>query len=175
MPRTVLITGCSSGLGRSAALFFASKGWNVVATMRRLELISDFSALLNVLVTRLDVVDQASIRSAIDFGIARFGAIDVLINHAGDGLFGVMDTIRGILPHFRSRKAGLIVNISSEAQGFSEALSYELASQGVRVKIVDERTGTEEQVSQRIYTAVTDGSDRLRYLAAWTRSHCGAT
>lgn len=245
MPQTVLITGCSSGLGRSTALFFASKGWNLVATMRRPEASSDFISLPNVLVTRLDVEEPASIHSAIGAGIKRFGGIDVLVNNAGYGLFGVfetippekireqfavnvfgvMDTTRAMLPHFRSRKSGIIVNISSGAgiyalpalsiycaskfalEGFSEALSYELASQGVRIKIVEpggvvstsfgkrsaqesagnrslpdynaftaqtmalfarmasERRGTEQQVSECIYAAATDGTDQLRYVA----------
>jgi NAD(P)-dependent dehydrogenase (short-subunit alcohol dehydrogenase family) len=139
MKKTVLITGTSSGFGKVAAKLFAKNGWNVVATMRRLEAENDLVGLGDVLVTRLDVQDLASIGEAIQAGIARFGRIDALINNAGFGLFGVfeatprekireqfevnvfgvMDVTRAILPHFRKNKGGLIINISSGAGVFT--------------------------------------------------------
>jgi NAD(P)-dependent dehydrogenase (short-subunit alcohol dehydrogenase family) len=175
MKQTVLITGTSSGLGKSAAKFFVSKGWNVIATMRDPSKETELTQLDDVLVTRLDVQDRASIDQAIYAGIARFGRIDTLVNNAGFGLFGVfettplekikeqfdvnvfgvMDVTRAVLPHFRGNKAGTIINISSGAgvfalpaislycaskfalEGFSEALSYELASQNIVVKVVE--------------------------------------
>src|SRR6266481_2467173 len=175
MKKTVLITGTSSGLGKTTAKHFAGRGWNVVATMRTPEREKDLVSLNDVLVTRLDVEDRESIQLAIEAGIARFGKIDALINNAGFGLFGVfetisrekvqqqfdinvfgvMDVMRAILPHFRKNKGGLIINVSSGAgvftlpmlslycaskfalEGFSEALSYELASQNISVKIVE--------------------------------------
>ena len=135
MKKTVLITGASSGLGKTAAKYFAGNGWNVVATMRSPDREKDLASLNDVLVTRLDVQDRDSISAAIEAGIARFGKIDVLINNAGFGLFGVFETIsrekvqeqfdvnvfgvmevtRAILPHFRKTKGGLILNISSGA------------------------------------------------------------
>jgi NAD(P)-dependent dehydrogenase (short-subunit alcohol dehydrogenase family) len=246
MTRTVLITGCSTGFGQATARLFAARGWNVVATMRKPEPGAALAVLDNVLVTRLDVQDQTSIDAAIAAGIARFGRIDALVNNAGFGLFGVfetaprekvqeqfdvnvfgtMDVTRAILPHFRSNKAGVIVNLSSGAgvfalpmislycaskfalEGFSEALSYELAALGITVKLVEpggvtstsfgERSGAEfgqaqsmpdyepflkaantlfaglraaradatsEDVAEVIFTAATDGSDQLRYVA----------
>ncbi|MCU1758571.1 SDR family oxidoreductase [Pseudomonas sp. 14P_8.1_Bac3] len=175
MTQTVLITGASTGFGRSAAQMFAAQGWNVIATMRTLSAGADLAALENLLVVRLDVQDPVSIDSAIAAGIERFGQIDVLVNNAGFGLFGVfegtspekireqfdvnvfgvMDVTRAILPHFRARQAGVIVNVSSGAgvfglpmisaysaskfalEGFSESLSYELAALGIVVKIVE--------------------------------------
>jgi NAD(P)-dependent dehydrogenase (short-subunit alcohol dehydrogenase family) len=175
MTKTILITGTSSGLGKATARLFAREGWNVVATMRRPEEERELVQLPNVLVTRLDVQDGMSITTAIEAAIARFGRIDALLNNAGFGLFGlfeatppekvveqfnvnvfgVMDVIRAILPHFRQNKGGLILNISSGAgvftlpmlslycaskfalEGFSEALSYELASQNIVVKIIE--------------------------------------
>jgi NAD(P)-dependent dehydrogenase (short-subunit alcohol dehydrogenase family) len=133
MTRTVLITGCSTGFGEAAASLFAARGWNVVATMRRPKAGSSLAALDRVLVTGLDVQDPASIERAIAAGIARFGRIDVLVNNAGFGMFGVfeatsrqraleqfdvnvfgvMDVTRAVLPHFRANRAGVIVNISS--------------------------------------------------------------
>ena len=175
MTKTILITGASSGLGKTTARFFAQEGWNVVATMRRPEEEREPVQLPNVLVTRLDVQDRMSIAEAIEAAIARFGQIDALVNNAGFGLFGlfeatppkkiaeqfninvfgVMDVTRAILPHFRQNKGGLILNISSGGgvftlpmlslycaskfalEGFSEALSYELASQNIVVKLIE--------------------------------------
>jgi len=58
MKKTVLITDCSSGLGKTSAKLFASKGWNVIATMRRPEAEAELTKLADVLVTRLDVQDD---------------------------------------------------------------------------------------------------------------------
>jgi NAD(P)-dependent dehydrogenase (short-subunit alcohol dehydrogenase family) len=246
MTRTVLITGCSTGFGEATSRLFSSRGWNVVATMRRPEAGAGLAALDNVLVARLDVQDPASIDAAVAGAIARFGRIDVLVNNAGFGLFGVfeaaphdkireqfdvnvfgvMDVTRALLPHFRANRSGTIVNISSGAgvftlpmislycaskfalEGFSEALSYELAPLGIAVKIVEPggvtKTGfgersaaeagtsadlpdyrpflegamqvfaglrasradaTSEEVAEVIFTAATDGTDQLRYVA----------
>lgn len=175
MNKTVLITGCSSGFGKASAHYFAARGWNVVATMRDPAAGTALAALDNVLVVRLDVQDEASIVSAIDAGIARFGRIDTLVNNAGFGLFGVfeatsrekvreqfdvnvfgvMDVTRALLPHFRANRAGVILNVTSGGgvfalpmislycaskfalEGFSEALSYELAAVGVTVKLIE--------------------------------------
>jgi NAD(P)-dependent dehydrogenase (short-subunit alcohol dehydrogenase family) len=175
MKKTVLITGCSSGLGRASTKLFAAQGWNVIATMRRPEAEAELTELADVLVTRLDVRERDSIGAAIAAGTTRFGTIDALINNAGFGLFGlfeaspraqieeqfavnvfgVMDVTRAILLHFRANKHGLILNISSGAgvftlpmlslycaskfalEGFSEALSYELASQQITVKLIE--------------------------------------
>ncbi len=129
---TILITGASSGIGRATALRFQSEGWNVIATMRDPSA-SDLGDLDNVLVTRLDVTDSASIEAAVNAGIDRFGAIDVLLNNAGYGAYGpleafstdrirrqfdtnvigLLEVTKAVLPHMRTRRAGAIVNISS--------------------------------------------------------------
>ncbi|APR83644.1 short-chain dehydrogenase [Minicystis rosea] len=139
MNQTVLVTGASSGFGADTVRCFAKQGWNVVATMRNVDAGAAFVALPNVLVTRLDVQDRASIESAVAAGIARFGPIDVLVNNAGFGLFGVfeetpreriqeqfdvnvfgvMDVTRAVLPHMRERRRGVIVNVSSGAGVFT--------------------------------------------------------
>lgn len=133
MSKTILITGASSGIGKATAALFQEKGWNVVATMRTPEKDQDLAKRDNVLVTRLDVTDTASIAAAVDAGIGRFGRIDVLVNNAGYGAYGPleafsMDKIRrqfdtnvigllevtkALLPHFRANGDGMIVNISS--------------------------------------------------------------
>ncbi|ODR90029.1 SDR family oxidoreductase [Sinorhizobium alkalisoli] len=174
MSQTVLITGTSSGFGEAAARRFASEGWNVVATMRNPEA-GQALGRENVLVTRLDVEDRASIDTAIAAGIAQFGNIDVVLNNAGYGLFGIfegvsreavqkqfdvnvfgaMDVVRAALPHLRANRSGTIINVSSGAgvigfpmasvysaskfalEGWSEALSYELGSLGIKVKIIE--------------------------------------
>lgn len=72
MSKTILITGTSSGIGKAAANFFLAKGWNVIATMRQPENEQELSNQENILVTKLDVQQPASIASAIEKGIERF-------------------------------------------------------------------------------------------------------
>lgn len=91
MGKTILITGASSGIGKATAKYFQERGWNVIATMRSPEKEHELTQLANVLVTRLDVLDPASITSAVEAGIAKFGKIDVLLNNAGYGAFGVIE------------------------------------------------------------------------------------
>ena len=133
MSKTILITGSSSGIGKSTAKHFQAKGWNVIATMRTPEKEEELKALENVLVTRLDVQDLESIDSALNEGIERFGSIDVVLNNAGYGLMGtfesapreniarqfevnvmgLFDVTQKVLPHFRANKSGMFINISS--------------------------------------------------------------
>jgi NADP-dependent 3-hydroxy acid dehydrogenase YdfG len=135
MSNTILITGSSSGIGKETAKLFHSQGWNVVATMRAPDKEQELTELDNVFVTRLDVTDDDSIKSAIDEGIKTFGKIGVLLNNAGyaaygpleafdksriqrqydTNVIGLMETTKSILPHFRANKSGIIVNISSIA------------------------------------------------------------
>lgn len=171
--KNVLITGCSSGYGRAAALQFLERGWNVVATMRtpgkgglpRSERLKELP---------LDVTDRGSVDAAIRGGIAAFDGLDVVVNNAGIGqfgafevtpdktlrevfetnTFGVMAVTQVVIPHFRERRAGTLINVTSSVgivpmplvaayvaskfaiEGFTESLSYELSSFGVRTKIV---------------------------------------
>lgn len=130
---TVLITGASSGIGKATAKYFQAQGWNVIATMRSPDKETDLKALDNVLVTALDVTDEASITAAVAEGLDRFGAIDALINNAGYGAYGPLEafsmdrirrqfdtnvigllaTTKKVLPHMRAARSGTIVNISS--------------------------------------------------------------
>ena len=133
MSKTILITGASRGIGKTTAKFFQQKGWNVIATMRSPQKEEELTKLDNVLVTRLDVQDPDSIKSAVAEGIERFGKIDALMNNAGYGSYGpleatpmekvkrqfdvnvigLLETTKAVLPHFRANKEGVIINISS--------------------------------------------------------------
>jgi NAD(P)-dependent dehydrogenase (short-subunit alcohol dehydrogenase family) len=174
--KTILVTGSSTGIGRSIAEYFQYKGWNVAATMRKPEAVDkEFSELPNIRCLPLDVLDEDSIRQAIAETIATFGSIDVIVNNAGYGLvgpfetttreqiekqfdtnlFGVMNVTRAILPYFRERRAGVIINIASAGgrmtwplhtlyhgtkwalEGFTEGLQYELRPFNIRVRIVE--------------------------------------
>jgi len=131
--KTILITGASTGIGRTTALHFQRQGWNVIATMRSPENETDLAETPNVLVTKLDVTDEASIDAAVAEGIAHFGQIDVLLNNAGYGAYGPLEAFsmekikrqfdtnvigllavtKAVLPHMRKQKSGFVVNISS--------------------------------------------------------------
>ena len=133
MSKTILITGSSTGIGRSSVKKFQSEGWNVIATMRTPEKEEELDKLDNVFVTKLDVQDTDTIKSAFDAGVEKFGKIDVVLNNAGYGLmgtfesaddasirrqfdvnvFGLFDVTKAALPHFRSNQSGLFINISS--------------------------------------------------------------
>jgi NAD(P)-dependent dehydrogenase (short-subunit alcohol dehydrogenase family) len=133
MNKTIFITGASSGLGKETAKLFQAKGWNVIATMRTPENETELIALDNVLVTKLDVLDVDAIENAVKEGINKFGKIDVLVNNAGYGAYGplesfprekiirqfntnvigLLDVTKALLPHFRQNKDGIIINVSS--------------------------------------------------------------
>jgi NADP-dependent 3-hydroxy acid dehydrogenase YdfG len=83
MKGTVLVTGASSGFGRETSKLFQKNGWNVIATMRFPEKEKELANSENVLVTRLDVQDTASIKAAIKAGLDKFNRIDAVVNNAG--------------------------------------------------------------------------------------------
>ena len=137
--RTVLVTGASSGIGKACARRFAAEGWNVVATMREPARGEELEGAGSVLVARLDVRDRASIVAAVAEAVASFGTIDVLVNNAGYGQYGVfeaiprekvveqfevnvfgqMDVTRAVLPVMRRARRGVVVNMSSGAGIFT--------------------------------------------------------
>jgi NAD(P)-dependent dehydrogenase (short-subunit alcohol dehydrogenase family) len=167
--KTVLITGCSSGFGLEIARHFLERDWQVVATMRtpRPGLLPPAERLR---LMALDVRDPHSIRQAVEAA----GSIDVLVNNAGMGAmgpaegmpmsavrdlfdantFGTMALTQAILPQFRQRRAGVIVNVGSAVtykpvplvaayraskaavNAYTESLAAEVAPFGVRVHLV---------------------------------------
>ncbi|MYN21149.1 SDR family NAD(P)-dependent oxidoreductase [Rugamonas sp. FT107W] len=167
--KTILITGCSSGFGLETAQYFLEREWNVVATMRTpREDVLPPSSRLRVLA--LDVTDADSIRRAVEAA----GPVDVLVNNAGIGVLGAlegtsMDTARevfttntlgtiamtqAVLPQFRQRRTGVIVNVTSSVtltplpllsvytaskaavNAFTESLALELQQFNVRAHLV---------------------------------------
>ena len=130
--RAVLITGCSTGIGRATAKHLATRGWPVYATARRPEVIRDLTSS-GCKVLPLDVCDDASMRAAVEAVTAAEGAVGVLVNNAGYGqegafeevpmaevrrqfetnVFGLTRLTQLVLPGMRRQKWGRIVNLSS--------------------------------------------------------------
>jgi NAD(P)-dependent dehydrogenase (short-subunit alcohol dehydrogenase family) len=167
--KTVLITGCSSGFGLEIARHFLARDWQVVATMRtpRADVLPP-SERLRVLA--LDVTDPESIRQAVEAA----GPVDVLVNNAGFGVaspaeltpmatlrevfetntFGTIALTQAVLPQFRQRQAGVVVNVTSSVtlkalpliaayraskaavNAFTESMALELEPFGVRARLV---------------------------------------
>jgi len=167
--KTVLITGCSSGFGLDTARYFLEHGWKVIATMRKPE-----EGLLprseHLRVLALDVTDAASIRNLIEAA----GPIDVLVNNAGVGLLNALEGVsmdaaravfetntlgtiamtQAVLPQFRQRRTGVVINVTSSVtlkslpllsvytaskaavNAFTESLALELEPFNVRACLV---------------------------------------
>jgi len=131
---TILITGSSAGIGKATAKLFASKGWQVAATMRKPEEETDLTKFETIKLYQLDVTqDEQTVSHVISQVLNDFKTIDVLVNNAGIGvfgafesanfelikkqfntnLFGLMRVTKATLPHFRKRGKGVLVNVSS--------------------------------------------------------------
>ena len=137
--KTIIITGASRGIGRATALLLAENGANVVAMARNNDELSALTteaaeAQLSIKTIRGDVSVEADTQRVIDFALAQFGRIDVLINNAGYGIFKNVEDItvaewddlmatnaRGMflmtkaaLPHLKAQMGGHIINIASD-------------------------------------------------------------
>jgi NAD(P)-dependent dehydrogenase (short-subunit alcohol dehydrogenase family) len=130
--KAVLITGCSTGIGRATAEHLASRGWNVYATARKPESLADLASR-GCKTLPLDVCDEASMRAAVETVERAEGAVGVLINNAGYGLegafeevpmtdirrqfetnvFGLIAMTKLVLPAMRRQRWGRVVNLSS--------------------------------------------------------------
>jgi NAD(P)-dependent dehydrogenase (short-subunit alcohol dehydrogenase family) len=151
----VLITGCSTGIGRGAAQALAARGHEVVATARRPETLRGLDVAARI---ALDVDEDASVRAAV----AKAGALDALVNNAGRGengpvervplaqarammetnFWGAVRMIQAVLPGMRERGRGVIVNVSSVSGrvgaplgGFYTASKYALEGLSETLKL----------------------------------------
>ena len=131
MSKVVLITGASSGIGKSIATFLQERGYKVYGTSRNPKNLETFSFNL----IALDVLKVDTINDAVNFIIEKEGRLDVLVNNAGMGItgsiedtpteemrsvfntnfFGAIDVMKAVLPQMRKQKSGLIVNVTSIA------------------------------------------------------------
>ncbi|MFZ0596851.1 MAG: SDR family oxidoreductase [Flavobacterium sp.] len=132
MHKTIFITGASSGLGKSTAKLFQSKGWLVIASMRNPEKETELNKLKNVIILPLDVTDAEQIISTVE-EVTSLYSVDVVMNNAGYGLIGVLESLndeqihrqiitnllsvirvsKAFTPHFREKTSGTFINITS--------------------------------------------------------------
>lgn len=162
MSKVVLITGGSSGIGKSIGEFLVLKGFTVYGTSRNPERYSESKFPL----IALDVSDVQSITKAVAMVVEQAGRLDVLINNAGAGItgpieeipmeaikrnfetnfFGPINVIKAVLPQMRQQKSGFIINITSIAgymglpyRGIYSASkgALELVTEAFRMEIKD--------------------------------------
>ncbi len=132
MQKTIFITGASSGLGKSTAKLFQSKGWQVIATMRNTEKETELNQLENVILLPLDVSNSEQIKSTIKNVTEKY-SVDVVLNNAGYGLIGALESLeeeqierqietnllgvikvsKAFVAHFREKKTGTFINVTS--------------------------------------------------------------
>ena len=160
------VTGAGSGIGAGVAKAAIAAGHRVVATGRNMEKLRNALADVSgddLLLERLDVTDEASVKKAVDSAIARFGRLDVLVNNAGysllgnfeemtieqierqlaTNLWGVVHAMRAVLPVMRRQHSGHIINISSVAGvvGFAHCAAYgasKFAVEGLSLSVAQE-------------------------------------
>jgi short-subunit dehydrogenase len=138
MPNSVLITGCSSGIGRKTAQQFATAGWEVYATARDRSDIRDLERE-GCHIAALDVTDPDSIDAVTERIFDEQGHLDCLVNNAGYGQFGPVEDvpvekakaqfevntfgplalIHAVLPKMRARKKGTIINVGAGVGGLT--------------------------------------------------------
>ena len=178
--KVAIVTGSSSGIGLETAIHLAKNGFKTYATMRNTSKSDTIkqrsqSENLPIEVIQLDVTDDTSVHEAIQQVIKREGRIDLLVNNAGYALFGaaedlgidevkkqfdtnfygIIRTIKEVLPTMRKQKSGSIVNISSAIgfggmplmsayastkfamEGFTESLKAEIAPFGINAILVE--------------------------------------
>ncbi|MEY2396703.1 MAG: hypothetical protein QOF94_3048 [Acidobacteriaceae bacterium] len=177
MSKVWLITGASRGLGRAFTEEILKAGDRVVAAARNPEQLAEVASKFGgrVRTASLDVTNEAQAKRAVGAAIEAFGGLDVLVNNAGYGnvspvedtsladfraqietnLFGVIIMTKAVLPYFRERAAGHVIQIASiggrvgptgraayaaakfGVEGFSESLSKEVGPLGIKVTIVE--------------------------------------
>ncbi len=206
--KTILITGCSSGFGLEISRHFLSRGWKVIATMR----VPDPSVLPasgHLTILPLDVTSAESIRAAVEAA----GPLDALVNNAGIGMlnalegtpmekvreifetntFGTMAMTRAVIPQFRERGAGVIVNVTSTVtlkpllllsiytaskaavNAFTESVALELQPSGIRACVVLPGQAPETRFAENARAKMLEvphpyAEMAERFFAAWAES-----
>jgi NAD(P)-dependent dehydrogenase (short-subunit alcohol dehydrogenase family) len=199
-----LITGCSTGFGREIARAALEAGHSVAVTARNVDAVADFVDQFGdrALALPLDVTDRDQITSAVGSVEKTFGGIDVLVNNAGYGYmaaveegedaevrklfdtnyFGVVDTLKAVLPAMRARRSGHVINISSMTglvanppnayysstkfalEALTEALAKEVGPLGIKVTAIEPgafRTDWAARSMQESSTPIGDYDDNV--------------
>ena len=199
-----LITGCSTGIGREIARAALEAGHSVAVTARNVDAVADFVDQFGdrALALPLDVTDRDQITSAVVSVEKTFGGIDVLVNNAGYGYmaaveegedaevrklfdtnyFGVVDTLKAVLPAMRARRSGHVINISSMTglvanppnayysstkfalEALTEALAKEVGPLGIKVTAIEPgafRTDWAARSMQESSTPIGDYDDNV--------------
>ena len=199
-----LITGCSTGIGREIARAALEAGHSVAVTARNVDAVADFVDQFGdrALALPLDVTDRDQITSAVGSVEKTFGGIDVLVNNAGYGYmaaveegedaevrklfdtnyFGVVDTLKAVLPAMRARRSGHVINISSMTglvanppnayysstkfalEALTEALAKEVGPLGIKVTAIEPgafRTDWAARSMQESSTPIGDYDDNV--------------
>lgn len=199
-----LITGCSTGFGREIARAALEAGHSVAVTARNVDAVADFADQFGdrALALPLDVTDRDQITAAVGSVEKTFGGIDVLVNNAGYGYmaaveegedaevrklfdtnyFGVVDTLKAVLPAMRARRSGHVINISSMTglvanppnayysstkfalEALTEALAKEVGPLGIKVTAIEPgafRTDWAARSMQESSTPIGDYDDNV--------------
>ena len=199
-----LITGCSTGIGREIARAALEAGHSVAVTARNVDAVADFVDQFGdrALALPLDVTNRAQIAAVVGEVEKAFGGIDVLVNNAGYGYmaaveegedaevrklfdtnyFGVVDTLKAVLPGMRARRSGHIINISSMTglvanppnayysstkfalEALTEALAKEVGPLGIKVTAIEPgafRTDWAARSMQESSTPISDYDDNV--------------
>ena len=208
MKSTVLITGCSSGIGLVTAEAFARRGDRVFAGVRATSDTTTLQTLIDhglpIETVEADLIDEASLRQAVATVVSRTGSLDIVVSNAGIGggsdpveeildetargvfeanVLGNLRLLRAVLPRLRSQRHGTIVAITSLSarlprpfigltsaskhalEALYEALAFEVAPFGLRVKLIEPG-----MFRSRIMSAESDGpsDDTRSAYSAWT-------
>lgn len=199
-----LITGCSTGIGREIARAALEAGHSVAVTARNVDAVADFVDQFGdrALALPLDVTNRDQITAVVGDVEKAFGGIDVLVNNAGYGYmaaveegedaevrklfdtnyFGVVDTLKAVLPGMRARRSGHVINISSMTglvanppnayysstkfalEALTEALAKEVGPLGIKVTAIEPgafRTDWAARSMQESSTPIGDYDDNV--------------
>ncbi len=184
--KTWLITGASKGFGMELTTYLLEHGHRVVATSRRIDAFSELTQKYDnqMLALEMQVTNENDVQQKINHAIAHFGTIDILVNNAGYGLFGTMEELsmseiramyevnvfgvihvsRAILPHFRAKQQGIILNIASVAGSYTGAALGLYSSTKAAVIQFSEALKVEVQEFDIQVCAVCPGGFRTDFL-----------